>query len=176
MLIATLMGRVFRHCFAVPGRASRLEYFTFLAYVVVATVALMIVTPYLPVHFPGYGMSLAGMFLGLHVLPMIGVFRRRLKSANERVPAQLVVIWVGLLLGLPAAAEFGVGSLYALASLVFGQLLAIDALRQPEATIEPEAEVEVEAETEAGWSDFVWHQAPVNAARGTDEIYRAYRV
>ena len=173
MLIATLLERLYRFALLRPGRTGRREFFTFLTYVVAGTVILMLTGAQLPVLNGDYAVSPAGIFLALHILPVIHNFRRRINAVGGRVPMALVTIWIGLLLGFPAALELGIGALYGLVAVVIGQLLAVDQLLSADPEMQ---EPDAEAITEDGWDNFIWHQAPVNSLRATDEIYRAYRV
>ncbi|MEO8531772.1 MAG: DUF805 domain-containing protein [Deltaproteobacteria bacterium] len=167
MLQTTLFGRTFRHYFDMSGRATRTEYFTFLTYCAATTGGMIALEDALPTMLTGKVLSLAGLFLAVHTLPLVGVFLRRLRDAGQSVPVRLVPVWVVLALGFLPAQQFGIGALYGLVVLTLGQLLCFNSLALKSEEIE-----ELSNEEDEDFTTTVWHQRAETASRGTSEIYR----
>jgi uncharacterized membrane protein YhaH (DUF805 family) len=169
MQTQSLFGLVVRRFVSISGKATRLQYFTFLTYVGGTTGALQAFDQHLPQSLAGHQPSLASVFLALHAVPLTAIFLRRIRDAGQTLPLQMIGLAALLLAGFPVALSLGVGTVYALAALVLGQMLCIDQLRQKSAPKLEIVTVAVGTETDP---DHRWHQLPVNAKRGVTEIYR----
>ena len=169
MKTQSLIGKLSNRYFSISGKATRLQYFTFLTYVAGTTVGLESFDQHLPQSLAGHQPSLASVFLALHTLPLTAIFLRRVRDAGQVLPMQMIALSALLLAGFPIALTLGVGTVYALAALVMGQMLCIDQLRLKS---EPEMDIITVAVGTETDPDYRWHQMPVNAKRGVTEIYR----
>jgi uncharacterized membrane protein YhaH (DUF805 family) len=165
----SLFGKLSNRYFSISGKATRLQYFTFLTYVAGTTTALVAFDQHLPQSLAGQQPALASVFLALHTIPLTAIFLRRVRDAGQALPMQMIGLAALLLAGFPVALTLGVGTVYALAALVLGQLLCIDQVRLKS---EPEMDIIIVAVGTETDPDHRWHQMPLTAKRGVTEIYR----